>query len=61
MHEAYIDISSGGEVYIDISVDEEAAILAAHDHGIENLNDDDYRLLQSAIRKIKNFIWEFED
>lgn len=40
-----------------LNAHEQAAILAAHDYGVKNLNGDALKSLDSALSKLKDIIW----
>jgi hypothetical protein len=53
----YRGLTSGGDAEANLSQDEAAAVLKAHDHGIEAMGTEERRLLNQVISKLKDSIW----
>lgn len=55
--EYYKGLVAGKERTVELSQDEECAVLKAHDYGIRSLNDDELDLLDRVVSKLKDEIW----
>lgn len=53
----YRRLTSGGDAEANLSQDEAAAVLKAHDHGIKAMGAEEVRLLDQVISKLKDSIW----
>lgn len=53
----YAHIAKGGKRQVELTQEEECAVLFAYDYGIDNLSQDDQLNLDRVIAKLKDEIW----
>ena len=54
---SYGDLTSGGEINIELTQDEACVALFIHDYGVTQLSDEERQVLYSLIAKIKDQVW----
>lgn len=57
MLDSYIGVAKGCEVTVEVTQEEEAAMLAVNDHGILKLNPYDIGVIEEIIEKMVDEIW----
>ena len=55
-----MEMSTEEQVCIDMTKKEQAAMFAAYDYGINEIDQSDIKLIQSIIDKIKEAVWPDE-
>lgn len=60
LYKAYMEMSTEEQVCIDMTKKEQAAMFAAYDYGINEIDQSDIKLIQSIIDKIKEAVWPDE-
>lgn len=55
--EYYKSLAAGKARTVELSQEEECAVLKAHDYGVKNLNEDELQLIDRVVSKLKDEIW----